>query len=313
MAIDRELLYRFFSRSTTLDEEIIIRKWIEESEKNRVDFFRERKLFDAFLIHGTPRKKLSIDRYLFSWQKMVVVASSVAAIVLLTMIVTTDYLKQSYKNKPNNIVFVPQGQHVNLILADGTNVWLNAKTKMEYPQNFEAADRRIVKIDGEAYFEVTKNPKKPFIVQTPKGEVEALGTKFYVTAYTNSDKFETALIEGKVKVQTVNNRLILSPNNKAVLEKGQLLCQSIHDVDVYRWREGLYCFNEEDFQKVLKQFEIYYDVRFIKKDNDIPNSKITGKFRLVDGVDYALRVLQREVKFSYHRDEETNTIYISKK
>lgn len=148
------------------------------------------------------------------------------------------------------------------------------------------------------------------IVKTTKGDVEVLGTKFYISAYATTDVFETSLIEGKVKVHTAYEDMTLYPKDKAVLENGLLTRKQIDDMDTYRWRDGLYCFKNLSFDDVLKQFEIYYDIRFVKENPQIANPKLNGKFRLIDGVDYALRVLQREVGFSFRRDDEANVIYL---
>lgn len=310
MNLNRELLYRFFNKETTLEEEKKIRLWIEESDENRQEFFRERKLFDAILLHGDLAYKKVRPRFYIPWRRIAAALSGVAAIVLLTIYVTTYFLQQSFRDETMNTVIVPQGQRVSLTLADGTKVWLNAKTKMEYPQSFKAFDERMVKVDGEAYFEVSKNKNRPFIVKTSKGDVEVLGTKFYVSAYATTDIFETSLIEGRVKVRTTYEDMTLNPKDKAVLQNGILTRKHIDDMDIYRWRDGLYCFKNLSFEDVLKQFEIYYDVRFVKENPQMANPKLNGKFRLIDGVDYALRVLQREVGFSFRRDEETSVIYL---
>ena len=310
MNLNRELLYRFFNKETTLEEEKKIRLWIEESDENRQEFFRERKLFDAILLHGDLAYKKVRTRFYIPWRRIAAALSGVAAIVLLTIYVTTYFLQQSFRDETMNTVIVPQGQRVSLTLADGTKVWLNAKTKMEYPQSFKAFDERIVKVDGEAYFEVSKNKNRPFIVKTSKGDIEVLGTKFYVSAYATTDIFETSLIEGRVKVHTAYEDMTLYPRDKAVLQNGILTRKHIDDMDIYRWRDGLYCFKNLSFEDVLKQFENYYDVRFVKENPQMANPKLNGKFRLIDGVDYALRVLQREVGFSFRRDEETSVIYL---
>ena len=113
-----------------------------------------------------------------------------------------------------------------------------------------------------------------------------------------------------VKVHTAYEDMTLYPKDKAVLENGLLTRKQIDDMDTYRWRDGLYCFKNLSFDDVLKQFEIYYDIRFVKENPQIANPKLNGKFRLIDGVDYALRVLQREVGFSFRRDDEANVIYL---
>lgn len=111
-----------------------------------------------------------------------------------------------------------KGQMANITLPDGSRVWLNSNTRIEYPQNF-ADKRRDVEIDGEAYFEVTHDAKKPFVVHTSeKEQIEVLGTRFYVEAYSGTKEFETALIEGSVRVKAGNSQLTLRPSYKAVLK-----------------------------------------------------------------------------------------------
>lgn len=310
MNLDRELLFRFFNEATTLEEEQRIRLWIDESDEHRREFFRERKFFDALLLYGNLPGSKESPRFYIPWRKVMVTLSGIAAVVLLTVMTTVYVLQQSFRDETMNTVVVPQGQRVQLTLADGTKVWLNAKTRMEYPQSFKASRQRTVKVDGEAYFEVSKDKKKPFIVRTDKGNVEVLGTKFYISAYASTDVFETSLIEGKVNIRTADETLLLHPQDKAVLQNGRLVRKQIEDMDVYRWREGLYCFKDLPFENVLKQLELYYDVRFVKENPQIGNLELSGKFRLVDGVDYALRVLQKKVDFSFRRDDDTNVIYL---
>ena len=226
---------------------------------------------------------------------------------------TLNYqLAQSTSVSPKpvyNKVEIPRGGEYALVLSDGTKVHLNSMSSLRFPVAFTTG-KREVELQGEAYFEVSKNKEKPFIVKTTKGDVEVLGTKFYISAYATTDVFETSLIEGKVKVHTAYEDMTLYPKDKAVLENGLLTRKQIDDMDTYRWRDGLYCFKNLSFDDVLKQFEIYYDIRFVKENPQIANPKLNGKFRLIDGVDYALRVLQREVGFSFRRDDEANVIYL---
>lgn len=312
MQLDKELLYRFFSHRTTLEEEQKIRHWLEASDENRREFFRERRLFDAILLRTSPsgathtgtRRRTLLRRTLLA-------ATGMAAIFLLALSTAYYLLQRSAANLPPNTISVPKGQGVSLTLADGTRVWLNAMTQMQYPQSFKGADRRQVHIDGEAYFEVSPDRKHPFVVSTGKGNIEVLGTKFYVSAYSRTEQFETSLVEGRVRVSTPTSALTLYPQDKAVLQNnGQLQRQRIADMDVYRWTQGLYCFKDQPLDQVLRQFELYYDVRFVRAPGMQLNPTISGKFRLVDGVEYALRVLQRDIPFSFRRSEESNIIYI---
>ena len=238
----------------------------------------------------------------------------IAGIVLLTLGGT--FLYQQYKDSKELLamqtISVPAGQRVNITLPDGTNVWLNARTTIQYPLAFNQKKRQV-KLDGQAYFDVTKNPEKPFVVQTEKFDVEVLGTKFDVEAYADKEDFETTLMEGRVKLVSTTDlaqTVTLKPDNKACLVNGQLRIVSVDDYNVYRWKEGLICFKNESFDAIMKDFEKYYGVSI-----EIDNQKVlkyfyTGKFRQTDGIDYALRVLQKDIRFTYTRDDENRIIYI---
>lgn len=308
MDIDRELLYRFFKQKATLEEEKKIRAWMEEDEAHYSEYLRERKLFDAILLQGESLRGRLAESNRRWWRKALLMASGVAAVVLLTIGTTRFLLERSYRDEAMNTVTVPSGQHVGLTLSDGTKVWLNSKTRMSYPSLFRVCDKRMVEIDGEAYFEVSKL-RKPFVVNTPKGRVEVLGTKFYVKDYRQAEVFETSLVEGSVKVEASSESLTLHPRDKAVWSNGVLKRERMEDMEMYLWRDGIYCFKDLTLDEVLKQLEIYYDVRLVRNvpQND---AKLSGKFRLIDGVEYALRVLQKKVRFSFRRDEEQNVIYL---
>lgn len=209
-------------------------------------------------------------------------------------------------------IAVPAGQRINITLPDGTNVWLNARTTIQYPVSFNSSER-LVKLDGEAYFDVTRDEAKPFIVQTDKYNVEVLGTKFDIESYSETENFETALMEGCVKISSLtdtNENLMLSPNNKAYLHEGKLRVIPVDDYNPYRWREGLICFKNETFTSIMKEFEKYYGINIHITNLQVQKYLYTGKFRQTDGVDYALRVLQKDIKFTYERDDDNHIIYI---
>lgn len=123
---------------------------------------------------------------------------------------------------------VPAGQRINIELADGTVVWLNSRTSIQYPAVFNGKERKV-SINGEAYFEVAHNRKQPFIVETPKGQVEVTGTKFYVEAYSDNNDFVTSLIEGSVNVTKDDKLITLRPSQMAYLQDGNLRIKEIED------------------------------------------------------------------------------------
>jgi ferric-dicitrate binding protein FerR (iron transport regulator) len=168
-------------------------------------------------------------------------------------------------------------------------------------------------LDGEAYFEVAPNKKKPFLVKTDKYHVEVLGTKFNIEAYKDKNTFATTLMEGKVRINSANctkDFLILKPDTKAVYEDGNLAVHYVDDYNPYRWREGLICFKNISFSQIMEDFEKYYGVKIHILNEQVNKYNYTGKFRQTDGIDYALRVLQKDIVFSYNRNDEKQEIII---
>ena len=209
-------------------------------------------------------------------------------------------------------ISVPSGQRVNLRLPDGTDVWLNSGTTMTYPVSF-AKSTREVQIDGEAYFDVAHKANQPFIVKTYAMRVQVLGTQFNLAAYKKNKIFEASLLQGSIQINTEDNTplLKLSPYEKATLINQKLVKGKIQDYDIFRWKEGLFCFKDLTFDELLKEFERYYDIRIIVKKEVLSKNKLTGKFRISDGLEYALNILKNEVNFTYQHDIEKNIIFIN--
>lgn len=301
-------LYKFFEGKSSIEEEKKIRKWIELSKNNEKFFMQERLAYDAMLFSTFEEDKAKRhSRFNISpWA-----ISTVAAVALL-LIISILYVSTLKEDEANyNTIIVPAGQRINLVLADDTDVWLNSNTKIEYPTKF-SKDNRTVFLDGEAYFAVSENKNKPFIVKTKNGDVRVTGTKFNVEAYAQTGNFVTSLFEGGVDIYRNNQKLTsLNPNEKSSFTDNKIIISKISDPDEYLWRRGLIAFNNKRLEEILSTLEKYFDVKIKVNSNKLPSHTYTGKFKQTDGIDYALRVLQRSIKFSYERDDDTNTIYIN--
>ena len=178
--MNKELLYTFFQGKTTLDEEVRIREWMESTPENYRTFLEERKLFDAMILLADEKRLLSkrnqFKLLVSTWGKEIGKIAAVA-IIPFVMTLTSQYIFNNEDMIPLQKLSVPAGQRINIELADGTVVWLNSRTSIQYPAVFNGKERKV-SINGEAYFEVAHNRKQPFIVETPKGQVEVTGTKF---------------------------------------------------------------------------------------------------------------------------------------
>lgn len=310
--MDKNILYKYFEGNALPEEISKIRKWTEESDENKKEFYHERKLFDSIILLGKIHADTK-ERHIFLYNKVFQNIAKIAAIALLTIVITLFVQYESKNERPIslNTITVPVGQRVNLVLADGTSLWLNACSTFKYPSEFNDKTRDVI-LDGEAYFEVAHNKKVPFIVHTEKCNVKVLGTKFNVEAYSKNGSFETSLIQGSVNV-TVNgdkkHPLLLVPGTKATLKKGKLVSSCIEDYDTYRWKDGLICFKNMSFRQIMNKLEKNYNVKIEINNKEALKYIGTGKFRQTDGLDYALNVLQKEIKFSYSKNNDV--LYIN--
>lgn len=146
-----------------------------------------------------------------------------AAAILATMVVSVFsayYFYSSESDVKNFVVYADKGQRSNLVLPDGTKVWLNSDSKLEYDNTYGVKERKI-RLTGEAYFEVAKDKEHRFLVSTGLMDVEALGTAFNVQSYPNEDEITTTLLEGKVKISTPGQEAILLPNQQACFGKSK--------------------------------------------------------------------------------------------
>jgi ferric-dicitrate binding protein FerR (iron transport regulator) len=193
-----------------------------------------------------------------------------------------------------NSISTPKGRQFQLILPDGTRVWLNAASSLKYPTHFSGNERKV-EIKGEAYFEVAKNAQKPFIVTLPQGaEVRVLGTHFNINAYDNEPAIKTTLLEGSVKIvkresafarasadKSANgkeNSIILKPGEQAVAAPHSPLVINHSPVvdQVMAWKNGVFNFEDATLQEVMHQLERWYDIEVVY-ETGIPKLEFVGK------------------------------------
>ena len=316
--MDSKLLYKFFEGLTTEAENHEIREWLEASPLNREHLIRERKLFDAMIllyeepenVYSTAAGEPAVGKKKSLFGTFIKVAAVIAILLMSGLLYMMTKKADQYLG--SQTINVPAGQYVNLSLPDGTEIWLNSRTRIEYPVSFNKKER-VVKLDGQAYFEVAHDEDSPFVVETSKGKIKVLGTKFDVNAYADQNNFETTLMEGRVEIGLNSGGekpVVLNPDTKASLSEGKLVITRIPDYDVYRWKEGLICFNNASFEEIMNDFKRIYGIDIILENTSVNKYTYTGKFRFVDGIEYALRVLQRDISFKYEREPEKHIIHI---
>ena len=160
----------------------------------------------------------------------------------------------------------PRGGTYQITLADGTTVWLNADSKLEFSSDFGKLAQRIVKLEGEGYFEVAKDKSHPFIVESRGQRVEVLGTHFNINSYAYQNGVTTTLVEGSIQVtplQNPNGKKVLKPGQQAVVDREFLKIMPV-DVEVATaWKSGKFLFKEEKLESILNKLAYWYDVEIV--------------------------------------------------
>ena len=184
-------------------------------------------------------------------------------------------LSYDLKNgEPNKVVYntitTPVGGQYQLILTDGSKVWLNAASSLRFPSFFDGNERRV-EITGEAYFEVAKNKAMPFIAKVNDAEVQVLGTHFNIMAYDNEEAVETTLLEGSVKVVNGGQNNILKPDQQLqVSGDGTTKLMTNVDIDqVVAWKNGTFIFENADIKSIMRQISRWYNVEVIYQNKNI--------------------------------------------
>jgi len=190
-----------------------------------------------------------------------------------------------------NTISTPRAGQYRLTLTDGTKVWLNAATSLQFPASFAGKERRV-KLTGEAYFEVAPNATQPFIVETPYQSVEVLGTHFNVNAYEDEALTRTTLLEGKVKVQSGASSQVIKPGQQAAsMQAGSIHINEADTEEAVAWKNGYFKFNKADIQTIMRQLERWYDVD-VEYRGAVPTDLFVGKINRSENISGVLRILE---------------------
>lgn len=199
----------------------------------------------------------------------------------------------------NNTIIVPRGGQYQVVLPDGSKVWLNASSSLKFPTNF-SGNERLVELKGEGYFEVARNESKPFKVKTSTMEVEVLGTHFNVNAYADEPVIETTLVEGKVKVSHGAVSKILHPGQQAKVKNneadGQVLVQQADMQRALAWKNGIFVFHDSNLQDIMRQLERWYD---IEVEGEIPDEQFNGIISRNVNLSQILRMIEVTSDFRF--------------
>lgn len=211
-----------------------------------------------------------------------------------------------------NTIDIPRGGEYRLVLSDGTKVWLNSETQLKYPVHFSGEVREVF-LKGEAYFEVTRNEKKRFIVSTSMGNIQVLGTSFNVRDYQDENKVVTTLEAGQVRyVSSQHQEVDLVPGYR--LEDGPQgvgVPQKVNTTLYTGWKDGKYIFDDVSVEEIMKTLERWYDVKVFYTSEYLKNLHFTGDLEKYATINTILNFMETggDVRFSIHG----NTITVGRK
>lgn len=187
---------------------------------------------------------------------------------------------------------IPRGGEYKLILADGTKVWLNSESEIRFPGAFKENKREIT-LTGEAYLEVSHDARRPFRVKAGDGVIEVLGTSFGISIYPEEHKWSAVLVRGSVKVNYAQGSLLLKPGQEAFLKNGKLLSQECDTNKELAWVNGLFIFEHDRLEEVVKKLSRWYDVNFVFEEEKLKDYVFTGQVNRDRGIDCILGLIER--------------------
>lgn len=316
------LLIKYLKCSTTPEEEAAVRHWLADDPdgSHARQYSDAHFLYEGMLIHGGDHSKgfASVQRPKKTVRRRILaVAASVAAAIAIiagTGLLTRNYIIDGLSARTETI-YVPAGKSMQLTLEDGTQLWLNSGSEIEYPVVFSRKSRNVTVHSGEVMFDVAKDTGRPFNVNTYASTISVYGTKFDVAVDESAREFSAALLRGSIKVSShlrTGEEYMLQPNQMVRLEDDHLYVERIADPrSVGCWTEGLIDVTDIPFDRLMKKFELAYDVRIVIARDTLPQIRYTrGKVRISEGVKHALSMLALASDFSYDYDRLTNTVVI---
>lgn len=321
--IPDQIIIRSFSKTANAEELKALNSWLKESPENLAHYAQMEEIWCS-------KEKITAEKIHIGWQELTVNLNNqphkgelknkhprkahfiywaryAAAVFIGILISSTVWIITQKQTRPNietvsltqNIVYNHTGVQ-EIILPDSSKVWINENSKLTYPNDFSEGDR-VVLLEGKAFFDISKNPEKPFVVSLKNLDVKVTGTEFFVES--SSNETSVALISGGVNLVTKTNNdnsFNLKPGQIGTLDNlsGNLKIASV-DTDYYViWKDGVYRFNNEPLSKIIEMIEKRHNY-IITVPNSLKNKKFTGRISTDDSIESILRIINKSFSINY--------------
>lgn len=289
--------------------------WLNANEENKKIYFDIKNIYDTCKYTGLNideswKRLLSKKQHKKTqllWRKI----ASYTAVAIISIVLTSTVFK-----------LIPQGESISsttyqyvskngleadkIILPDGTTISVGNNTLLYYENNY-GTENRIVHLEGEAFFDVVTDKEKPFIVKTGEQEVEALGTKFNVTAYPGDSLFTTTLLEGLICQKNANTSqsTLLEPNQQLIYNRNtqNVSVKPVDAQQISSWTLGYYYFDDQELGTILQRLGQFYDVEFELKSEKLTKLKFNGTFYRGQSIKEILEVIKISIPIRYTIEE----------
>jgi ferric-dicitrate binding protein FerR (iron transport regulator) len=322
-----QLLFTYFSGAAGSEEQKVILEWLAESEKHQARYREYSERWALQLLPDITKNKTAmhlrilnqlITRQERNDRRIWFTFRRIAAVLVLGAALGFASVWFLGKSLPDNsdglysTITVPNGSRSQLRLPDGSNVWLNAGSRLSYSDNFCKKERTVF-LEGEALFEIQSDSLNPFRIKTGEIDAAVTGTVLTVRAYLDDPVVEVTLLEGKTKVEQLVNRQTtqLIPNQQLVYEKasGKITLQNVDAAKYAGWVKGKIYFADEPFEILAKQLERVYDIAIVIQAEKLKKERFYGSFDKSSGIQHIMKTI--DVDRQYQWTFANETLFIS--
>jgi transmembrane sensor len=316
------LIIKFFAEEITDSELVQLKSWLESDPENRRVFDQENELWQEasfqtkFENYKTDSTWITISSRLglgksslksvtvFSKNnfRLIIAAASIACLIAVGAISMWISSKKSFQQIAacSTTIDTKAGEKAHILLSDSSRIILNSDSKVEYVGNYNLFDRRV-KLTGEAFFEVSTNPEKPFVVQLDKMSISATGTRFNVFSFANENRIETTLEEGAIKVIVKGKEPINVRSGQQVVyfvNTGEVRVLDVNTDTYTSWKENMLRFNDTPLEEVLRRIGRKYNVTFEVANRELLDLKYTATF-IDESIEEVMQMLKTVTPITY--------------
>lgn len=217
-----------------------------------------------------------------------------------------------------NTLIVPFGKRSEIMLSDGSKVWLNSGSKLVFPAQFDAGKREVY-LEGEAVFEVAHRQKQPFLVKTGHQEIEVLGTVFNVSNYKDDHAIYTVLQSGSIQIRLTDAGLFksqkpikIAPGTMAIFDRNEkaIKTEAVATEPYFSWRDGIFIFKNDALKSIMKKIARYYNVEVVINDKNLANETFSGYLDVKENIEHVMQTIKatQSSAFDYELTQDNQLI-----